>query len=410
MNDLNVPPSGAEAPAPANPNLPAEKQRQELLPRQPRLFALVPLERVPRVVRRHYGKLFFVVLPTLLAAIYFFVIAADLYASEARFIVRSPARTPATGVSGFLQSSGITRAQDDVYSVQDFATSRDAIAALSSTTNLREIFGRPEADPIARFPNVYDEDNAEDFFRYYKRRVSVQYDTTTGIVKMEVLAFRPEDAQVVALRLLDAAESLVNRLNERARSNAVKNAEIQLKLSEEAVSEAQTKVLQYRTREMMLDPGKSSDAMFDALSKLQEEQQATRIRIAELSRGARNSPLLGDLRDRLKELDRQIIQQRERLAGGTSSMAPKISEYEQLTLRLELATKEFGSALASLETARADARRQQIYLDRVVSPNLPDRALYPRRFRAVFIVFVTCFLVYSIGALLIAGVREHAQD
>jgi capsular polysaccharide transport system permease protein len=408
MNDLNVPPANANVPAP-NPNLPAQTHRQELMPKQ-RQFPLAPLQRVQHVVQRHYGKLFFIALPTLLAAIYFFVIAADMYASEARFIVRSPSRAPSTGVSGFLQSSGITRAQDDVYSVQDFASSRDAVAALSADLDLRAIYGREEADWIARFPNLYDRDNSEDFFRYYKRRVDVQYDTTTGIVKMVVLAFRPEDAQLVATRLLDAAEALVNRLNERARSNAVKNAEIQLRISEKAVADAQAQVLEYRNRELMIDPEKTSGAMFESLAKLQEEQQATRLRIAELSRRSPNSPLLGDLRDRVRELDLQVVQQRRRLAGGTTSMAPKISEYEQLTLRQELATKEYSSALASLESSRADARRQQIYLDRVVTPNLPDRALYPRRIRAVFIVLVTCFLVYSIGALLIAGVREHAQD
>jgi capsular polysaccharide transport system permease protein len=45
----------------------------------------------------------------------------------------------------------------------------------------------------------------------------------------------------------------------------------------------------------------------------------------------------------------------------------------------------------------------------VVEPNLPDYALYPRRVRAVLIVLVTCFMAYSIAALLLAGVREHGQ-
>ncbi len=407
MNDGNLPVEPAQ---PAAPGLPAEKEPpQELLLHQ-RRFPLAPLQRVPRVVRRHYGKLIFVVLPTLLATIYFFAIAADMYASEARFLVRSPSRSQGTGVSGFLQSSGLTRAQDDVYSVQDFAGSRDAIAALASSVDLRAIFGREEADWIARFPNPYDEDNNEDFYRYFKRRVSVQLDSTTGILKLEVLAFRPQDAQLLATRLLEAAEALVNRLNERARSNAVKDAELQVHLAEGAVAETQAKVLKYRTRETLLDPGKTSGAMFESLSRLQQEQQATRARVAELTRRSPSSPLLGDLRDRVGDLDRQIAQQRARMAGGNTSMAPKISEYEQLTLRQELAEKQFASSLTSLETARADGRRQQIYLDRVVTPNLPDRALYPRRFRAVFIVFVTCFLIYSIGTLLIAGVREHAQD
>ena len=66
--------------------------------------------------------------------------------------------------------------------------------------------------------------------------------------------------------------------------------------------------------------------------------------------------------------------------------------------------------MASLEAARAESRRQQIYLERVVDVSLPDRAHYPQRLRAVLIVFISCFLLYSIARLLIAGVREHSQQ
>jgi len=68
-----------------------------------------------------------VVLPTLCATIYFGFIAADQYASETRFLVRSPHRNAGGLLSGFLQSTGFVRAQDDSYSVVDFIRSRDAV-------------------------------------------------------------------------------------------------------------------------------------------------------------------------------------------------------------------------------------------------------------------------------------------
>jgi capsular polysaccharide transport system permease protein len=80
-----------------------------------------------------------------------------------------------------------------------------------------------------------------------------------------------------------------------------------------------------------------------------------------------------------------------------------------LTLRQEFASKELTSALGALESARAEARRQQIYIEPVVSANLPDKALYPKRLTSILIIFVSCFLIYSIALLLLAGVNEHAQ-
>ena len=65
--------------------------------------------------------------PTLLAGVYYFAIASDLYLSEAKFIVRSPKQVQASGIGALLQSTGLGRAADDTAAVQDFVMSRDAV-------------------------------------------------------------------------------------------------------------------------------------------------------------------------------------------------------------------------------------------------------------------------------------------
>jgi capsular polysaccharide transport system permease protein len=365
---------------------------------------------VARWAKLHRGSLLFVALPTLIAAIYYGIFAADLYSSEARFVVHAPSHMQLPGLSGFLQGTGLSRSGDDVYSVHDFILSRDAIAALQKHVDLRAVFGAREADFLTRYPNFLDSDNSEDFFRYYQRRVDVTFDTTTGISTLTVKAFRAEDAQKIAGLLLGVAEDVINRMNARARANTVRDAEAQVALAEDHVAEAERNVLAYRNREALLDPAKTSGAMFETLTKMQAQQSAQRLRLAELDRSLPDSPLRAELQQQIAVLDQQISRQRERLAGGNGSMAPKIAEYEQLSLRQEFAAKELTSALASLEAARAEARHQQIYLDRVVEANLPDKALYPKRFESVLVVLISCFLIYSISYLLIAGVREHGQD
>jgi len=361
-------------------------------------------------LKRHRGSLLFVALPTLLTALYYFVIAADLYASEASFIVRSPSKLQIGGLAGLLQPAAGGGGLEDVYSVQTFATSRDALAALASKIDLRAIYSRPEADWLARYPNPIDWDNAEDFYRYYQRRVEVIYDTTTGISTLQVQAFRAEDAQQIASLLLTQSEALINRLNERSRANAVRDAEADVARAQENVAAAQQGLLAYRNRESLLDPGKTSGAIFESQAKIEGELTASRTRLAELQSNSPKSPLRADLETRIAALEQQLARQRSRLTGGEGAMAPKLSAYEQLSLDKDFATKALASALASLESARAEARRQQTYLERVVEVSRPDRARYPKRFKSVLIVFISCFLFYSIARLLIAGVREHAQQ
>ena len=54
-----------------------------------------------------------VVVPTLLAILYFGLIASDVYISESRFIIRSPQQQTITSLGAILQGAGLTRSQDD---------------------------------------------------------------------------------------------------------------------------------------------------------------------------------------------------------------------------------------------------------------------------------------------------------
>src|SRR5262249_30005605 len=103
----------------------------------------------------------------------------------------------------------------------------------------------------------------------------------------------------------------------------------------------------------------------------------------------------------------QIVEQRNLVAGGDKSLAPKLAEYEKLTLERELATRSFVSALLSLEGARQESHRKQLYLERIVKPNLPDKAAYPKPLRSILFVLIVCFALYWILFALADVIRDH---
>ena len=360
--------------------------------------------------RRNAGWLIWVALPTLLATLYFGLIASDLYAATASFVVRAPGQVSSTGLSSLLQGTTIGGGQENVYAVQAYATSGDAIRELGETLDLKTLFSRPEADVFSRYPNLFDRNNAEDFERYFQRRVEVLYDTTTGLTTLTAKAFRPEDAQALAEGLLHQSEALVNRLNARARDSAVRYAEADVQAAQKDVEAVQANLLGYRNRESMLDPLKASGTLFEAQARTETELTQAKSRLAELQRSAPQSPLRAELQSHINVLESQLAQQRGRLTGHEDALAPKLSGYEQISLQKEFATKKLSSALASLEAARAAAQRQQVYLERVVDVRRPERALYPHRLQDILIVFISCFMLYSIASLLMASVREHAQQ
>ncbi|MNQ43995.1 hypothetical protein D3C85_577370 [compost metagenome] len=131
---------------------------------------------------------------------------------------------------------------------------------------------------------------------------------------------------------------------------------------------------------------------------------------AQLQQSAPQSPQIPILRGRIAAYDVQIEQERAKLTGQAGSLAPKLATYETLVLQRELSEKALIQASAALLTAEQDARRQKLYLDRIVEPNLADRPIEPRRMRAILIVFLSSLMLYLLGRLLWAGLREHRQE
>src|SRR5437667_8941467 len=52
-------------------------------------------------------------LPTLIAGVYYFAVAADLYSSEVKFMVRGPSRAPANTITAMLSAAAATGASED---------------------------------------------------------------------------------------------------------------------------------------------------------------------------------------------------------------------------------------------------------------------------------------------------------
>jgi len=76
-------------------------------------------------------------------------------------------------------------------------------------------------------------------------------------------------------------------------------------------------------------------------------------------------------------------------------------------LEKEFADKQLAAAMTALEQARAEALRQQLYIEHVAQPKVPDSSLEPDRVRGVLTTLVLGLLFWGIISLLVSGVREH---
>ena len=346
-------------------------------------------------------------LPTVLATVFLFGFAADQYVSEAKFVVRGAAGGQPSLLSGLLSTSGLSRAQDDTFAVQDYILSRDALEELNRKIAVREVFNRPEADLLSRFPMPFFPDTFEHLYKHYLGKVEIAFDSTTGVTQLIVRAYRAEDAAKMAGALLAGGEQLVNRMNERQRQNTMRDARREVSDAEARVQKVAADLATYRTRAELLDPNKQSVSMLQGIADMTTRMTVSKTQLGELQRSSPNSPLIESLKRRVVVMQGQIDEARAKITGSGNSMVPQITEFDALTLQREFADRQLSSAIAFLDTARLTADRQQLYLDQIVKPNVADWAAYPKRLIDIAVVFATCFGIYTIAKLLLAGAREH---
>ena len=350
-----------------------------------------------------------VIIPTILACIYYGLIASDVYISESRFVVRSPQRQTQTGLGALLQSTGFSRSQDDTYSVHDFVMSRDALKELDEQLGVRRAFSSKDADFINRFPGLDWDDSFESFYRYYQKRVSVDYDTASSISILTVRAFTAEDAKRINDLLLKMGERLVNNLNDRSRQDLIKFATQEVTTAKTNATAAALALSSFRTAQTIFDPDRQSAIQLQGVAKLQEELFATEAQLNQIKQVSPKNPQVASLANRVSSLRNTIANETSKVAGGGTSLTSKSANFERLVLEKSFADKQFASTLASLESARSEAERKQLYLERLVQPNLPDKALEPRRIRSIFMVFAVGLIAWGVVSLLVASVKEHTD-
>lgn len=274
--------------------------------------------------------LLIVVAPSLLAAIYFLLIASPVYVSEARFIVRQQGREAPSSLGIALQGVGLSTTQSDAFAVHEYIVSRDALTDLEKQVNVRGVFGRAGTDMFSRYPQPWNGSSEEELYKGVQRFITVGYDSTNGISTLRVEAFSPEDARRVADILLSGGERLVNNLNVRASEQAVLDAERSVTEARARLSSSQAELASFRNREQFIDPARTALESSQVISGLMSTLATLRAERQQIAADTPSSPQLPSLDGRIHAYEQQIEAERAKIAGNANSLAPKVGLYLSL--------------------------------------------------------------------------------
>jgi capsular polysaccharide transport system permease protein len=356
----------------------------------------------------------FVVIPSFISQFYLIFVAADQYVAEARFAVRiaeveSPTDILQSAISAFGASpSTSTPSSQNAYIVTSYIRSRAMIDDITKAADLREIFRRPEADFWSR---LRSSPSVEELLKYWLHMVDCYVDAPSGIVKLQVRAFRKDDAVTIANAALSLSEKLVNVLSNRARADAMKMAEQEVRRADGLVRGALSDLRRYRDSEGLIDPVKAADETDKLLAQLLTERVQIESELFVATRSlARDAPTVQNLRNRLDSVEAQIIDLKSKLTGNSlqsRNLAGALAQFEALELQRQFAEKLYSMAQDGLERARMLAERQSTYLTVFVPPSKPEEASFPRRIGYSLAIPLVLMIFWGIGALISASIEDH---
>jgi capsular polysaccharide transport system permease protein len=354
-----------------------------------------------------------VVLPFLVSTAYFGFLASDQFLSETRFAVRGATElipgSDALAASGLGALAGMNVNQD-AYIIADYIESSSMIDDLVREIDLRAIFSNPKADWWARFE---PEESPEALLRYWRNAVRVSVDAAAGIVTIAVRTFSPLESVRVAAVIRARCDVIVNQLLVRMRAALIERAEAEVAVARGRLAERRTNLEQFRNARMVIDPRATAQSLGETITQLKRDLIDVEVKLySAISSLDADGPRIRELQGNRQTLMGQIAGLESKITSENTTLqttSGALPEYDQLDVNRNLAERRVMLAERLLDNARADANRHHIYLVSIEDPTLPESSLFPSRAGAIMIVLFSALCLWSLGTLVVVGVRDHGK-
>jgi capsular polysaccharide transport system permease protein len=356
-----------------------------------------------------------VLLPTVIAAVFYLLIAAPRYVATAQFAVWTASPPKADPLTMLIQLPSSSASLEDQHIVQDYVESRSMLEAVEHRLDLGHIYGT--GGDI--FSELWPGHTVEERVAYWKHHVSIIIDSTSGISTLEVDAFRPEDALLVANTVLSETQTMVRTLSDAGDLEAARHAKRVFDDAAAHLSDVRAKVTRFRRENRIVDAAHSGQFTSQMVGSLETSLADVQAQIQQLrSYLAPNDPRIAVLQARADSLRRQIDLQKNGLSEIAPTAAPAsspdvlpasvLAKSEALETELDIATKTYAAAATTYFEAQGNLTRNHRYLETFVKPALPEKALRPERLRMIATVLVSAFIAWCLLITVAGAIRDHS--
>ncbi|MBB3359329.1 MULTISPECIES: chain-length determining protein [unclassified Novosphingobium] len=350
---------------------------------------------------------------SLVASAYWCLIASDLYVSETDVVVQRAdmgAIDPG-GLGGLL--SGLAGAgggnRNDQMLLRNHLLSQDMLARLDARLHLRAHYADHRHDWLSRLGAA----NAPmaRFRDYMKARVRVDYDDNAGVLHVEASAYDPATAQAIVAAMLHEGAAFMNANDHRLAQTQVDFLASEAAQMGKRNQQARQAVLDFQSREGMVSPDGTLDAVAGTIAQLEARKSALQTQLGTLEAYLVSAhPDVVAVRQQIGAIDAELARERARAAAPEpGALNRRADAFRQLQQEAQFSQSLYQTTLAALEKGRITAMQAMKQISVVQAPTLPEYPARPRRLYNALVFTLAAFLAAAIALLLVSVVRDHVD-
>ncbi|MBB4010248.1 hypothetical protein [Allorhizobium taibaishanense] len=373
------------------------------------------------IAKRLFGLIFtkknslitFVLIPSVFAAVYYFLIASGQYISETRMVVRT------IGVSERFDTSeqregrsviGGDSLTQDSYIVANYLKSPQIVRKLDAEINLRDFFLKSGIDGLSRLSS---DASLEDLHKYWSDHVDTYVDGPSGIIIFTVRAFSPEDSVTISKAALTAADDMIGKISDKAKNDLVGRVEKDMMSSLEDYRKALDDLREYQNKTGILDPVSSAKMTSAIISKLTEQKLKLVVDLKSLEAAKADNTARGrELRRSIQALDDQIQLRQNSMAGkdtggDQTQLSSSLTEFSRLETRRIVTQALYEANVKNLDTAKSTALKRTTFVSIFSDSHAPEKSKYPDRFSEWVILTAGLFTLWMTATLIWMSIEDH---
>lgn len=352
-----------------------------------------------------------IIVPMLLAIVYYAFFASSRYVSSAQVVVRQAESSAQANIPGLalLMSSVDPVSREETLYLHEYIISHDMLQVLQEKLDWSQHFSGRWNDPLYWLP---DDAPSEEVLKFYQRLVQARYDETTGLLTVEVQTLEPDFAEQVLEEILAQSETFVNDISQGIAKDQLDFAQKELMEATGRYEKTKEAMMQFQSSSNLLNAQATAEAramiIADLESVISKENAKLKSLLSTLNS---QTPQVRAQRNRINSLEQQLAVENKRLVSEASGDKLNVvaAQYRMLEIDVGIAEEIYKTSVTVVENAKLEATKKIRSLVRVVQPNMPEEPIYPRRLYNLLTLFIALGLLYGITRFVLASIEDHRE-